>query len=409
MIGELNRRAEALRVGLQELLQDSIVRDIVQGATMEVDPYWFVTILCKRSRTRHENTQLPIDPWEEWYRTYHCDRLMWQTYWDFSEKPLDWKDYCRAKSYPEDAQPLLIRIILRKPIAPDNSSLGDSRYGTLPRAFEEYPLVYEVRPPVIASGWHQALSEFLGLRDHAIQKPLAYSVGRADPRTSGTAGGYLYCSATDTRYLVSCAHVLGSIGTSVYTPGPHENKGSSPLGIVRFAEIPKLKRAGERCNLQAMPGAGRLDVAVAEVMQSTEATTDVAAASSTYEVQRCEEMSSYQRVQFVGKESGLVHAQVSAVTLWHEIDFMDFGEGVAGTRCFGTLFELSDRVGDKHELAQPGDSGAWIFDSGCEAHTWNGILIARQGKRAYGCYAEHIMTALNQHTEFPGGLTVIGS
>jgi hypothetical protein len=99
-----------------------------------------------------------------------------------------------------------------------------------------------------------------------------------------------------------------------------------------------------------------------------------------------------------------VQAQLTAVTLWHEIDFKDFGDGPPGRRCFGTLFEMSDLGGDRKHLAQEGDSGAWVYDNLKDVRNWNGMLIATQGRRAYGCYADFIMQALNN--AFSGGLTM---
>src|SRR5262249_31034468 len=150
---------------------------------------------------------------------------------------------------------------------------------------------------------------------------------------------------------VSCAHVLGPSGpggTAVYSPGPFENRDSRPIGIVLYAEVPFLKPPGQDCNLIALPNAGRLDVAVAEVDPSETARLKVSPCAQL--VRRAAKMHPYQRVSFIGKESGRVDAQLSAVTLWHEIEFRDFGEGPSGVRCFGTIFEMSDLRGDRQQL-----------------------------------------------------------
>ena len=232
------------------------------------------------------------------------------------------------------------------------------------------------------------------------------SVGRAEPRTSGTLGGYLSSPTTGCKYLVSCAHVFGPPGPEVYTPGPFENKNSTPIAVTRFREIPPPKLPGEECNLLAMPNAGRLNLSVAEWLPSMNGTRHPTPIPTVNLMRRTAKMSSYQMVTFVGKESGFVQAQLSGVTLWYEIDFMDFGEGPPSTRCFGTIFEMSDLSGDRSVLARPGDSGAWVFDNMGDMRCWNGMLIGRQGKRAYGCYAEFIMNALANIPAIPGGLAI---
>jgi hypothetical protein len=193
----------------------------------------------------------------------------------------------------------------------------------------------------------------------------------------------------------------------VYTPGPFEHKRSSTLGVVRFAEIPPLKIPGLDCNLLAMPQAGRLDLSVAELLARDGDDTRLTPTPSADVLRPAAKMSPYQRVTFVGKESGPVEAQLSGVTLWHEIDTKDFGDGFPkGSRCFGTIFEMTDLAGDRRDLAQEGDSGAWVMDQVEDMRCWNGMLIARQGRRAYGCYAEFVLEALRQDAQFPQGVAM---
>jgi hypothetical protein len=390
MIDLLIQRAESLRAGFQVMLRDFFGSGDVQGATMEIDPYWYEWAVRQHGFTG-----------ENWFTNF-LRHFPYQDYreWKFDVLPKDWNNYCEVMGYGEATNPLVIRIILRHPIEQDVTGLG-----SLPRTYNGYPLLYEVRPPVVATGLVRELSRFIGLgMSDGVLNPV--SVGRAEPRTSGTLGGFLRCLATDRYYLVSCAHVFGTGSAQVYTPGPFENLSSTPIGVIRFAEIPPLKGAGQDCNLDAVPNAGRLDLAVAEWIPPGNIAQAIAPKPSVHIVRRCAKMNPYQPISFVGKVSGLVQAQLSAVTLWHEIEIENFGDGPMGIRCFGSLFEMCDAQGDRQELAKPGDSGAWVFDDFNDQRCWNGILIAHQGKRAYGCYAEYIMRALNNHAAFPGGLAI---
>jgi hypothetical protein len=398
MMDQLIALAEQLRSGLQDLLLSVFGPGVVQGATLEVDRYWFEWAI----RNRWGWTAIQ-DFWESWAWKQPEDE---RSGWDFSLRPPDWGRHCDDLGYQagpgeEPASPVRIRVILRetpeqpagRPVAP--------RFGNLLRNYRGYPLVYEVRPAAVATGLLQQVARFFGWRGDG--RETAVSVGRARPRTSGTLGGWLRCPATESLYLVSCAHVFGPAGPEVYTPGPFESRGSTPVGVVRYCEIPPRKALGQDCNLAALPGAGRLDLALALWQPAPGAERRLIPRPSVHALRRCAKMCPYQRAAFIGKESGRVEVQLNAVTLWHEVDFQDFGDGPAGPRCFGALFELSGLEGDRKDLAQPGDSGAWVFDEGGEVRFWNGMLVARQGRRAYGCYAEFIWQALTACSDFPQG------
>jgi hypothetical protein len=117
-------------------------------------------------------------------------------------------------------------------------------------------------------------------------------------------------------------------------------------------------------------------------------------------------MHPFQPVSFVGKVSGKVNAQMNCVSLWQEILTEDFGDGPSGWRCFGELFELAGRSGDVRPIAAEGDSGAWVIDEVEGLRSWDGVVVANQGTRAYGCFAEYIMDAIRAQPEFGLALTL---
>jgi hypothetical protein len=406
MMDQLVRLAEELRAGVQGRLQN-VLPGNVQGALLQVDRYWFEWAAAQQIG--------PLWPEYVWRRRrwlgHRADSWpLVHVYgapvqWSFGDKPPDWEDYCRTAGYGEGASPVVIRVLLRRPLAPRSPHAGTSE-AELPRRYEDHPMLYEVRPPAVASGVVAIISRVV--RDVRTRpQTKAPSIGRAEPRTSGTLGGYLACPATGGVYLVSCAHVLGAAGSDAFTPGPFENRGSTRIGTTVYSEIPPAKIPGQDCNFWGLPDAGRLDVALAECKPIPSAADGVRPTPSCDALRRAIKMVPYQPVAFIGKESGWVDAQLSGATLWLEIEFEDFGDGLAGPRCFGTLFELSDFAGDRRTVARPGDSGAWVFDNSDGLRCWNGILIARQGHRAYGCYADLVMQSLSASPQFPGGLAIV--
>jgi hypothetical protein len=403
MMDQLIQLAETLRFGLKLRLDDTPIRHVVQGALLEVDPYWYYWSVAQWLGS-------PRSAWSS-----GLSRLMTEASsqlllysgptWNFNHRPLDWNSHCASMGYKQGGSPVVIRVVLRQP-KDERSILPDSLFAGLPREYEGHTVFYEARPPVVATGILRQMADAFGVTP-PDRTAKSFSVGRANPNTAGTLGGFLSCVATGRILLVSCAHVLGPANIPVYTPGPYEHKGSVPLGVVRFSTIPPLKAPGQDCNLFAMPQAGRLDVSVAEWSKSNNTRTYFEPEPSADILRSSAKMSPYQHVTFVGKESGRVNAQLTAATLWHEIDTKEFGDGFPeGSRCFGTLFEMSDFSGDRHELAQEGDSGAWVMDQVEDMRCWNGMLIGVQGRRAYGCYADFIVQALRQDDQFQQGVAM---
>lgn len=387
MMEEMIRIAEELRVPLYGRLSNTTIRPFIQGAILEVDRYWYYWWADQGISIISGDIARVVKPVAS---LAHPTTPLAQP---SQARPVDWPNHCKAMGYPYGASPFVIVVILRDhPRTPHRD---------LPRDFNAHPIRYEVRPPAVATNLIRDMSVAFGKSD---AKPL--SIGRTEPNTAGTLGGFLYCPATDRKLIVTCAHVLGPVNSAVYVPGPFEHKRSRRIGTVLFSAIPPLKQGGE-CNLMAMPLAGRLDVSVANYTPDDEIAMDIEPAPLVNRLRTVAQMVPYQPVEFIGKESGCVKAQLGGVTLWHEIETESFGDGNAkGSRCFGVLFEITDLEGDRNEVAVGGDSGAWVFDRVQQLRSWDGMVIARQGKRAYGCYAEFILNALNQDRQFPNGVAI---
>jgi hypothetical protein len=382
MMHRLVAIADTLRLELPARLENSFRnRNAVQGAVLEIDPFWYTWAIG-----RYYDLHYPYFFNWKWYSLFEEP-----INWDFNDRPKQWDAHCRSKGLPEGLSPVIIRVILnREEELPSANTNQD-----VPREFNGHPVLYEARPRLVATNWFGEL-----FRSFAAKPNTAVSVGRRDPSTSGTLGGALYSRAAGKVFLVSCAHVLGPDGTQVYSPGPFENHECVHLGNVSFSRCPPLKQDGQRCNLAALPEAGRIDLAVASANDYA-SDRQLLTRASPDSVATVASMSPYQRVHFCGKESGYVDAQLGNVTVWHEIDFENFGDGPAGTRCFGSIFELTDLYGDEKGVARSGDSGAWIYSSDTgELKLWNGMLLGRQGRRAYGCYAEEVMNAIRNEAGY---------
>ena len=412
MMDELLRIASELRLGLLDILSGPIADGRIQGALLEVDRYWYFSAV-----RRFQPWGIP---WIEWLeprgnivRSVQVHTVFDRLPLDWTYRPWDWPQYCKLMGYlfgsEEAPSPILIRVLMRDPTERSHPGLQSSKFPTivtesaaLSTRYAEYRITYDLRPSAVATSMMAGLFEKLPTRMRRAKQPHSFpgsSIGRADPNTAGTAGGYLRDPLSGNNYVVSCAHVLGPCGTDVFSPGPFEGRDGKVLGTVRFGSISPVKLSSEACSLHTAPNAGRLDISIAEVPQN-----GFDNSFATHRVRGIGQIHRFQRVTFRGKESGIVAAQVNAATIWQEIYTADFGDGPSGFRCFGDIFELASIKGDVAPIALEGDSGAWIVDEAGGLRSWNGVLIAQQGTRAYGCFAEHILDAVRMDAAFPNGL-----
>jgi hypothetical protein len=295
--------------------------------------------------------------------------------------------------YPTGADPIVIRVILKENIPTDLVDLRNS--------YEKYPIVYEVRRPnrAVVGLWERFTGAVGKIAVRDTEKPP--SIGRANPNTAGTLGGLLGGVDPRKMFIVTCAHVLGPSGTTVYRPGPYEGKDSQPVGIVRYYDFPLPGTNADPCGMEATPNASRLDLAVAEVNLAQ--LSEFSVVKLVNGIRPIKLIRKNDLVSFTGKTRGPVEAKVGALTLWDQIEFPD------GVRCFGRIFELKSRTREyiREDLAHPGDSGSWvIFDDG-ELTTWYGMVISCDGGQAYACFSAYILEACNRSTVFPGGLKLL--
>ncbi len=105
MMDQLVALAERLRAGLQEHLSP-LGPDQVQGATLEVDPYWHEWARLQTSG--HPSLHLrDAIPWCRESREAGRLREPFEEYrpWNFDARPPDWNRHAKAMGYGEDPSP----------------------------------------------------------------------------------------------------------------------------------------------------------------------------------------------------------------------------------------------------------------------------------------------------------------
>jgi hypothetical protein len=373
--------SDAIQAGLQEFLSNRLPGDRIRGAILEVDRYWL--------DSHNLVWSMRYDRWDhfwhwnnskEWRQIMRSRGLRYEPDW----RPSDWGEHCKHVGYPPDANPFVIRIVLRRP-----EYLATAE---LPQAYQNYPVVYEYRPPC------------RGISHALIERPL--SVGCAFPRgTAGTLGGILRCPITNKQYAVGCAHVLGESHNKIYSPGPYEGRGLREIGEVKHSIFPGPKTPGLPCHPDHNAEATKLDVSIAELWDYADSVRSLGWIPEPTSVRSTRDICQNDAVIIAGKVSGTINASIGGCGIWYEIEFDD-GAVQAGPRCFGRLFELKParRQYVREEIARPGDSGAPVLNLSGTGYSWDGILMASDGPQAFACFVQYLMEATEGVPAFPSGL-----
>lgn len=385
MMDQLINIGAELEFQLRDFFSGRQFRDSVRGVSIDIDNYWeHSELFSNQKRSRDFFPYYPFDYRDEvdgqddfWQliREYHKN-----TYHktDFSYRPHDWHAYCEHMGYPENSGPILIRVTLKEK---EYFQLGD-----LPRQFnQQYPIIYESRPQnkaIKSSSRWQWLSKGINwLR--GIPENRAPAITRKRPWAHGTVGGMLQGIHSSRSYIVSCGHVMGDLGTSVYKQYNNIRK----IGEVVYHFMPPLCDPRDPCSNTTDPQLQSIDVSVARLTVPDKELFDMGRVVMPNKIASISEIRKNDRVTFTGKVSGVVEAKIGALTLWDQINFAD------GTRCFGRIFEINpvNRQYVREELAKPGDSGSMVVLEINSIVKWYGLVVSCDGGKAYACFAEYIM------------------
>lgn len=369
MHGILRKTAAEIESRLREFLSNA--SDTIRGIHLYFDEYWLEATRANLMTHCFQYSFGPQSPEQNMLFPYAAKFFSWQP--DIEFRPSRWGEHCRARGFTEKSRPIIIRVILR------DAGMNPRRLD-LPNNFEDYPIVYQYRPPC---GAYSLGSLVVG-----------QSVGKENPNTAGTLGGFLQDSS-GREHLVTCAHVVHGDETPVFAPGPADSSIRSQVAIVRHFNLPVPTPPGTKCNSRSMRSGNTVDVACAEVDSSIVSTIHCKI-GHVNDINNADIVAQGMPVCFVGKSSGYRDAEVGSVCIWHEIE-------IGGQpHCFSDIFEITHpkpfylNTG----LARPGDSGAWIISRENLCTSWNGMLIGGDGAQAYACYAENLMNDLRMYSDF---------
>lgn len=329
---------------------------------------------------RREGSYWSSDAWRALRRAAQTISSFARVRFDTGFRPPGWFDHCRLMGYPENAQPIVIKVILK--------SREPERKGDLPRSYEGYPIIYEVRP---SCEGYASVSPLLG----ASSVRRGASIKAKFDDSFGTLGGFLTDRDNGSVFLVSCCHVLGMPGTAVLAPGrPGFWSRPKEVGEVITADLPPCEdgqRIGRRHPRAGLSGAlGTVDFALARLEERVSIRPFREVSEVPLSVNQ--NMVQGEEVHFVAARSGLVRAEIGSLCLNYEITIR------GSPRWFRDLFEL------KHihpyyfnlRLAKPGDSGAWIVSTLRPSPAWDGMLIGGDGAQAYCCFADNLLSRLDE-------------
>jgi len=356
-----------IRGQLNEVLGRFNNPNAVQGVRIEYDSYWLQQLQQWVSVRSGWGWFHPFHPeefrhWEKWYE-------------DILENPRSfeppfWRNYVKANRLGEGSA-VIVTFVLRDPKAIDQFSEG--LQGALPG--------YQTRVE-----YHPQVRGFA-----ATASASTATVGVTSPnQTNGTLGGMLRDrSRASKQYIVSCAHVLSdTAGTDVFVPSPPQG-GKTVVASVSYGIMAPAMSTGASCSKDTT-SEYPVDAAAAEVSRAS------SIPSGTFPkidaVKAIKLMSQRDPVWFTGAVSGRVKGQINSLSIWQEIEIG------SQFHCFGNLFVVEPPKPWylNTNLAQPGDSGAWILSTDGFAIDWNGMLIGGDGAFVYCSFAEKIVDEFNK-------------
>ncbi len=349
--------------GLSDFLAP--IDDRMQGLHLVVDPVWFEGLYWDFFSRGF--------PWDTTQHPWAFRKFTgWEIPWD--DRPPNWSDHCRVSGFPEKAEPVWIRVILK-----NESLIHKEQLRDVPAQFENYPIVYEYRPRC---------------RSYSTTLAAGCSVGGDNTIESGTLGGYL--RDNERLYGTTCAHVVQGEEAPVFHPAQADSVSARQVGVVRHSEMPDPTPPGYSCNNRSMSSAGRVDLACVEMDNQIvpQANPRVGVVN---DIDLVDVMCPRTPVVFAGKSTKYREAEIGALCIWHEIDV--FGQ----PHCFGDVFEITHRKPYyvNTSLARPGDSGAWTVSVVGSCVSWNGMLIGGDGAQAYCSFAENVLESVRSELGNP--------
>lgn len=285
--------------------------------------------------------------------------------------PSGWSGACKESGFPEGLSPIYAAVYVNR----DESKFR----GQLPKVVGNHAIIVERIEPAVA------------LADRYRHRPIegGISTGTVTRPLAGTLGGFLKDVKTGAEYILSCGHVLGSSGDDVVQQGRADG-GTSPadsVGDTRHV-IPLKTQRGFRVSdpyndVDAALAEVRAGVAIHKTVRLLGAVTTVAPKAN---------LAVGDEVVFVGKESDYQEAYIHAFILRQKVTI----DGAVYN--FGDVFEIRPRRPlYVSSLAKTGDSGSWVVrDTGPSAGEATGMLFAGNGKVAWCCYMETIVSALGK-------------
>jgi len=392
MMFELLKVGREIRNSLSEFLDGFYgLSSLIRGVALDFDDYWDTSLIGDRY---FWNGSYYADP----LQSLRKERQFHLTYNELDTKimsyrPQKWDEHCKLMSYPTDGNPIIIKVYINYHHYHAFSSLSERE---IPRSFKNYPIVYEFRKPNKAMANFFNLNAISDLLNFKLKRK-AISIKAQNSIETGTLGGLLFDTSSRSPYIVTCAHVVGDVGSNARYRRLKWMNRYEHLGSVNYRKIPDTIVSDEICNGRANPRACKVDVALIKCEVPLNELAENGIVTKVNSIRSISSMSRNDIVSFNGKTSGRIEARLGAVTLW---DTVFFGNE---RRCFGELFEIKplERQYIVEELAKPGDSGSWVISELDTLVEWNGMIVSADGSQAYACYAENILETLSSEGKLP--------
>jgi hypothetical protein len=344
--------------GLRNIVGQALEQPQVHGIILDISPIW---LRLWRSKMRGDDIQGSD---LEWYY-YQPSVFYTTTSIDLSWCPAGWEKRFGSRNN------LVVKILLRPGSAPIKLNT-DSPLN----------IIQEHRPvPTLAVSASSLIRPLEG----------GTSIGhRSDP--AGTLGGILTDRFSETRYGITCGHVISAVQQSVDQPSQNDNINNSSIGRCLFSELP-LPNNGTACNPYNRGVLNHMDLALIELDNSIPCSPSIINITGKISgITPSNQLHPNLVVEFNGRTSGYKSLVLGGIGLTQEI--IDPG---GNTCCFTNLLEVKEPSMSSLVLNRPvkgGDSGAWLVAQGATGNEWCGMIVGQDRQTGYAIMSESIMEFL---------------
>lgn len=352
----------ARELGLENILSQIKQHESVHGVIIDIDPWWLCTY--KRYITGKRND----DYFHPKYGIFNVplSDLFYETTVpiDINWRPEHWYDFKKEKSN------LIVKILLK----PGSEHIDFKEDGKL-NIVQEYraiPVLNSVLPtrPLIGG----------------------VSIGTSN-LASGTLGGILKDTESNSYFGITCGHVIETVETPVDQPALIDGGATAYIGKSIYLKQPENPSTSLCTPYDPHSVFNDMDLSLIKIEEVIPTNLEVHNTGKVDDYTRSSRLLRNTFVEYNGRTSGHRTLVLGGIGVTNNVL-----DNNGNMYCFEHLIELKDTSVANLSVkppTMPGDSGAWVMLQGDKGTEWCGMVIGGDRQTGYCIMSDKIMTHLS--------------